>query len=764
MIAQLTVWAWNRFRPREGWLALAVAVALVACVAGAILEVNWTPEANVVGVTAVFGLLMGLLLAKRPTSPRLAWTLLTLYGLLISGIVLANLWPPTAVLRAGWWATADYWRQSSALFVDRAASWVVAIFQGNPSQETVVFALGLALAAWFLVAYATWTIFRQRRPLPGLASLGVALAVNNYFGLAELWWLAVFVGLAALLAALVHFATLEEEWQRAGIDYSAEIRLELIIVGGGTALCLLMLSMILPTFSLSKLAAALQNHPLVVETEKTLGQVFAGVEQPRQAGLSPGRPGGSGLLPRNYLLGNPPELADQVVMTAALEIAAPDGQWLPATAAVLAGAHWRGLSYNVYTGRGWALSEEREEPVPTGQTIALPDAAGQTHLRQTIAWRQDERLIRYTVGLPLTFDHDVVVQWRGLADLSRVQGKPAEYQAMSRLTTAGAAALRATAVADTPSLILARYTQLPGNLPERIPALAQEIVGGLDNPYDQARALEQFLRQYPYSLDVEPPPPDQDPVDYFLFDLQRGYCDYYASAMAVMARSLGLPARIAVGYLAQPPDETGVQHIRQADGHSWPEIYFAGYGWVEFEPTAAFASPHDAARPFFTAEPTFDDVLAVPPTALPLRQPAPRPISWAVIAGGLGLVALLVGAGVWLWRRPTNEKMEDGVVWVYGRLQRQAERLDQPAQSGQTPMEFSAALQERLDQFGQHARLTAVSSRLKRGVARLTDLYNERRYSPPTTENSDEDETAVQTWREMRRPLYQLWLVKKIMK
>jgi len=765
VIAELATWAWKRFRPQEGWLVLALTLALVACVVGAVLEVGWTPESQVVGITAVFSLFLTLLLTKRPVSPRLAWLLLAWYGLLVTWIVLAHLWPPLAVLRAGWWATTDYWRQNGALFLDRTASWFVAVAQGNASQETIVFSLGLGLASWFLTAYAAWTIFRQRRPLLGLTALGFALALNNYFGLAEMWWLAVFVGLAVLLAALVHYITLEERWQRAGVDFSAEIRIELTVLGSGTAVCLLMLSMILPAFSFSKLAAAFQNHPLVMEFEDTLQEAFSGVEQPRQTLRSPGAPGGSGLLPRTYLLGNAPELAEQVVMTATVAIAEPGGQWRPATSAMLAGAHWRALSYNVYTGRGWALTEEREEPVAAGQRLALPDAAGQTELRQTVHWLPDKRLIRYTIGLPLTFDHEVKALWRGLEDLSRVMGEPTTYQATSRLTTAGAAALRATAVADTPPLILARYTQLPDNLPERVPALAQEIAGSLDNPYDQARALEQFLRQYPYSLDVALPPPDQDPVDFFLFDLQSGYCDYYASAMAVMARSLGLPARIAVGYLAQPPDETGVQQVRELNGHSWPEIYFAGYGWVEFEPTAAFPSQHEGESPFGAANSVPEAEPALPQTAVPPRQPAPRAIPWGRIGLRVGLLALLGGLGWWAWRRQSQKREGDNVVWAYGRLQQQGDRLDQPYRRGQTPNEFAAALQQRLDALSQQPRLAVIAERLKQGVSRLTDLYNARRYSPPAAEEqAGQDKTAVRTWQTMKRPFFLLWLAKKIMK
>ncbi|MBP6471105.1 MAG: hypothetical protein KBE23_03400 [Chloroflexi bacterium] len=763
MVVETIVWAWKRFRPREGWLVLTVVVALVACLIGAVQEVNWVPESAVVMATAVPGLLLGILLAKRNISPRFAWTLLTLYGLLVTTSYLANLLPPTAVWRQGWWSAADYWRQNGALFSDRLAGWAIAVIGGNRSQETVGFALGLGLGGWFLAAYTAWVTFRQRRPLIGLTILGFALAVNNYFGLAELWWLAIFVGLAVFLVSLVHYTEMEESWQKASIDYSSEIRLELLLLGGGIAMSLLTLSMTLPAFSLTKLVEAFRSQPAVAEIENTLESAFGGVNQPRQAGRSPGAPGGGGLLPRTYLLGTPPDLQAQVVMTATVEIAGTNGLWQPATASMMRGAHWRALSYNVYTGRGWALSEEREEPFAAGQPIPLPAAAGQTPIRQNVVWQYDNRLIRYTMGLPVSFDHDVVALWRGRDDLSRVQGAPEEYLAVSSLTTASASALRGTAVADVPSAILARYTQLPPDLPERIPALAQKIAGNLPNPYDQALALERFLRQYPYSLDVAPPPPEQDPVDYFLFDLQTGYCDYYASAMAVLARSLGLPARLAVGYLAQPPDETGAQTIRQLDGHSWTEIYFAGYGWVEFEPTAAFASPHEGERPFAAADTRFDEP-TFPNTAVPPREPAVVRPSWLIIAARAGVVGLL-GLALWVWRRRSqqaNKRGLDEVVAVYGRLQEQAKRLDQPAQNSQTPSEFSVSLQERVAKFAQHRRLAHLAARVNLDVLRLTELFNSRRYAHPSPETEQEDDQAAQTWRGLRRPLWLLWAIKKL--
>jgi hypothetical protein len=109
-----------------------------------------------------------------------------------------------------------------------------------------------------------------------------------------------------------------------------------------------------------------------------------------------------------------------------------------------------------------------------------------------------------------------------------------------------------------------------------------------ETPYDQATALEQFLRGYAINLRIPAAGPKEDSVDYFLFEAEEGYFDYHASAMVVMLRSLGIPSRIAVGYVIRGTDRvpnTNVYTVAEANSFAWPEVYFPGLGWVEFNPT-----------------------------------------------------------------------------------------------------------------------------------------------------------------------------------
>ncbi|MCP5099078.1 MAG: hypothetical protein GY943_26290, partial [Chloroflexi bacterium] len=760
MILDGLTWAWNKFRPAEGWLSILLLCTAIGTVIYAVLEVGWVPEDEVVVPTAICGLFLGMVLAKRPLHTAGAWLLITLYSFAITTIDLANLWTSPFLLFSNTVSVPQIWRQNSALFFDRMASWFKAVFSGGSSQETIVFAFALGFITFLLSAYAGWSTFRQRKPLLGLTMMGLALALNGYFGGAEIYWIGFFVGIAALLTAALHFANLERDWTINQVDYSDEVRWELLAYAGIIAAFLLTVAMVLPGIEYRKIARWFQSTTAVQTAEGALGRAFGGVQQPRGESLSPGGVGGSGILPRSYLIGNAPELSENVMMRATVNVIDKAGNETVAPTSLIQGSHWRALSYDVYTGRGWALSEERTEDTPASQPIPLPAITNEITLSQSVDWIWDDRIIRYTVGLPLSFDQDISVSWRGLEDLSRVQGEGASYQVQTRLPRATLSDLRDTAVQNIPPTILARYSTLAPSVPNRVHELAQEIAGDLDNPYDQARAIEQFLRQYTYSLDVPIPPEDVDPVDYFLFDLQAGYCDYYASSMVVLARSLGLPARIAVGFLSQQPDENGVQTIYQINAHSWAEVYFAGYGWVEFEPTAPFQSPRDTAQgsnyPDYIYNPYESALSTDTVPSIPEAQPQSG-IPWTRLAWILLLVPL-----VWYWqRRQEQQNRSTTVVWAYGRLQHHAQRLGYPTLSHQTPYEFMLALQQRLDQLATRKWLHTLVTQIQKPIATLTHLFAEAQYSE---RKAGKSEVATTTWQALNRPLWFIRFAKRILR
>jgi len=140
-----------------------------------------------------------------------------------------------------------------------------------------------------------------------------------------------------------------------------------------------------------------------------------------------------------------------------------------------------------------------------------------------------------------------------------------------------------------------RFLQLPP-LDERVPQLARKITASAPTPYDKARTIERYLStQFGYTLQLPSPVPD-DPIAFFLFDRKQGHCEYFASAMAVMLRSIGIPSRIVNGFrTGEYNDVTGSYIIRARDAHSWVEAYFPDNGWVSFDPTPAAVHPPPGA-------------------------------------------------------------------------------------------------------------------------------------------------------------------------
>jgi hypothetical protein len=166
--------------------------------------------------------------------------------------------------------------------------------------------------------------------------------------------------------------------------------------------------------------------------------------------------------------------------------------------------------------------------------------------------------------------------------------KPGEqYQVTAALSNPSIQQLKKAGI-DYPLWVTERYLQLPEGFSPRISDLANQLSQGLETPYDKAIAITNYLRReivYTNPL-PESPPRGEDSLEWILFDLKQGFCNYYASAEVLMLRSVGIPARMAVGFAEGVFDrETNVYTVRSLDAHAWPEVYFPGIGWIEFEPT-----------------------------------------------------------------------------------------------------------------------------------------------------------------------------------
>ena len=293
--------------------------------------------------------------------------------------------------------------------------------------------------------------------------------------------------------------------------------------------------------------------------------------------------------------------------------------------------------------------------------------------------------------------------------------------------------------------ILQDYTSLPDHLQSQLYDLAREVCAGADSPYDRAFALQNYLsRNFRYTLEVELQPENIDFVSSFLLKTREGYCTYFASAMTVLCRMAGLPARYVEGYLAEP-DENGHAYVTGLNAHAWTEVYFSGFGWLTFDATpvqSRTAAPPEGQTPPEEQQPdeqptqepeqntpTPESEDAPPePVPTPEAQDTPEPeneppqedepnqepetphhLTW--LWWLLALLLLLAAAAARiLWTQPqrmatrARDEMGRWSVWLQA-LHDELRIMGLPRQRNESPI----AYMKRLDSLSRiHAELTPV--------------------------------------------------------
>jgi transglutaminase-like putative cysteine protease len=264
---------------------------------------------------------------------------------------------------------------------------------------------------------------------------------------------------------------------------------------------------------------------------------------------------------------------------------------------------WGGITLNLFDGRTWLdshgkytaprLPDGRFELRPHSERIeplASPNTGQSIHYR--ILMEPIGANVFFLAPTPETLrgNYRLVAEDDGGAVFDAdAEHAITQYEATSTTGSPNEAQLR-----ETPGLyprkILLDYLQLP-SLDPRIPELARQITAQKDNNYDRAIAIENYLRtHFGYTLQLSRTPP-ADPLAEFLFVRKQGHCEYFASSMAIMLRTLRIPSRVVNGFrTGEFNDLTSQYVVRESDAHSWVESYFPGYGWVSFDPTPANAA------------------------------------------------------------------------------------------------------------------------------------------------------------------------------
>lgn len=619
----------------------------------------------------------------------------------------------------------------------RSQSWVENLQSPFPIYDPLPITLLWGFVLWLVVAWAGWA-FYQRKPvqqvlLPALVFLTGSSGLVRFNPI----YIFVFFALAFILNALYEQMLRERNWDTGSVDYSLEIRTDLLMVVVPLSIVLLGAAGLLPSISFDWVKDVFNpkvNAPGI--DQPPIAQSFGLEPPPMEAALSARlrSPG----LPTEKLIGAGPELSQRVVM----EISVDDNQ--PGSFPY----YWQGLTYDWYTGHGWATHPTGRNDLKAGANLYLYDPGLFRPLLQQVNGIEDLGNVLYHTGKLITANKTYHTERRSTEDLFVATVKGGQYQVTSAIPTFSREVLR-QASRNYPKDIYNTELQLPDSLPARVYSLARDITARADNPYDQALAIQTYLRQFPYTLKLDSPPVDRDVVDYFLFDLKKGYCDYYASSMVVLARASGIPARLVSGYATGRYDQQkGVYVVSEADAHSWPELYFPGYGWIVFEPTASEPLPRTIsfAEMQPPQRPTASGAVNSPGQSLP--KP-PNVLQVLLLAGGLLFFLQLLRVYIrWSERRqPPILRMNK----IYASLRRETRRLRAPIKSGDTPFETA-------DLFNNHIQnLKPVWNRLKpktnpQDVFRLVALYSRSVYSPRPVSEFDALE-AFKLWKNIQRDL-----------
>jgi transglutaminase-like putative cysteine protease len=288
-----------------------------------------------------------------------------------------------------------------------------------------------------------------------------------------------------------------------------------------------------------------------------------------------------------------------------------------------------------FDGDRWTYSELSSGPkdkikdrtLPSAPGLTIP-AAGTTTTKVAIGDRVDMKFL--PMPYPPTrvdIDGDWRVHAESLMVYSLRDAAGGRNYTVNSLKVAPSATQLEAAGTPAPE-VLAQFTRVPSNVPDKVREIAENVTRSASSPYQKAVQLQQWFTngQFTYSLEAPPPKRVSDLMD-FLEGTKAGYCEQFAASMALMARELKIPARVAMGYTPGTPDTKGNWVVRSRDTHAWPELYFPGTGWVRFEPTPAGPTGQGTATVPQYALPAASSGAGLPntPTGPDAAAPAPAP-------------------------------------------------------------------------------------------------------------------------------------------
>lgn len=540
-----------------------------------LIVTDWTGGLVVTRYISYLALITGLALGYSRFSPRLATFFAILYGMFVVP------WRLGMLMGEG-----IPWDERLISMGGRLQTIITQLAQKRAVTDSFLFLVLMGLLFWALGVYAGYSLTRYANPWRVILPTGVALVlIHSYdsFLASRAWYLVIYLFFSLILVARLVYLHNHNRWQKTNTYIPPYIGVDFIrITLAATALLLLL------TWTTPALADTVPEAQDIWQQIKEpwndlrniLDNAFASLRS--SVGIVTDYYGPSMSLGRGI------PLNDTQVFTVQVPGNIPQGTRL----------YWRARVYDEYD-NGWTstlLTTELVGPdtfnlvhhdtadnapglFPFAFTVSTPIA--------TLLTTQDTVWVSRPAKLELAYDES------GRVDLASIRATPPlrageTYNLRATLNQVTVTALQ-NAGENYPAWVTERYLQLPESITPRTIQLAQSIVTFKETPYDKVLAVTNYLREnIEYSETVPPLPTNQELVDWFLFDLRSGFCNYYATAEVVLLRSLGIPARLAVGYAqGEPVEGSNAYVVLQKDSHAWPEVYFPGIGWVEFEPTVS---------------------------------------------------------------------------------------------------------------------------------------------------------------------------------
>jgi len=533
---------------------------------------DWADDLGLLPVIGLFGGIAGIALSKSTFSGKVAALFGFIYGIFFIG------WELGRTLDI-----ALIWHDKILALLGRIGVFVSVIARGESNKDPLIFVLLLAILFWTIGCFGMWWIFRREGFWAAVLPPGIAIFLNQLFYVGRLnleGYLILYVLFTMLLAARLVLWRQQILWKEMRAHVSENVTFYISRASIIITLLLIVASWGVPAFAESKQLAELWGVVVApfVKIQDRIGDVLGGL---RTAAVvttdyySDVLPLQAGVIPEDTL----------IMYVYPARLPQENGRF-----------YWLSRVYNVYKEGEWIITfGETREYDPKLGNMPVPEYQGREIIEVTF---EPQLPAIHRISMPSqplwvnrTVNAEVLPLLNEEVEILTITTHSAIFRGEFYETRASVAIPTADQLREAsdvfPDWVLSNYLFLPEDTTDRTKELAAIITEGLETNYDKALAITSWLRRnITYSRVTISPPPDVESIDWFLFDYKVGFCNWYASAEVILLRSLGIPARLAVGFARGDYNKEDLYYeVRTEDAHAWPEVYFPGYGWVEFEPT-----------------------------------------------------------------------------------------------------------------------------------------------------------------------------------